>query len=101
MRIINELLGFLEYIILMFIPIVLGFAYFWMFHILKKFSKKIRYLYGSLIPIAVNVYYLVQLVNTIGQPFTFVVTAVSYFILSLAATLTYVVLAITVTSIKK
>lgn len=101
MRIIQELLSFLEYIILMLIPIVLGFAYFWVFHLLKKLSKKIRYLYGSIVPLAINGYYLVQLINNVGQPFSLIVTSFAYFILSLAGTLTYTIMAVTVTSIKK
>ncbi len=101
-RLISALFEYQEYIILVFIPVLFGFADFWLIFFAKHFIKVLKYSYGFILPFVINLYYLYGLIQaSLQSDFSATVSALAYFALSLSATFTYAILSISAHSFIK
>jgi len=101
-RFLREALLYKDYIILAILPFVLGFAYFWLIFILRRYIKFLSLALGSILPIAISAYFGYQLYTALqGNDIQVVWTIVAYLLLSLVGTFTYCALAIAAKALRK
>lgn len=99
--IIDMIVEFKEYILIALTAVFGGFAYFFVVFFAKKYVaqlKNMRYLYASVVLIVINVFYLIVSLQRLDAGMGAFAKAFAYLLLSLCATLIYMVLAVAVTA---
>jgi surface polysaccharide O-acyltransferase-like enzyme len=99
--IIEMIVEFRSDILVALFAVLGGFAYFFAIFFAKKYVsqfKNLRYLYASVPLIVINIFYLIVSIQQINEGMTEFAASFAFFILSLCATLIYIVLAVAVTA---
>ncbi|MBS3991906.1 MAG: hypothetical protein KGZ51_07505 [Erysipelothrix sp.] len=89
-----------EYILLFITPFAISFAFFVLMAILKKPFKKLRYWHGSLLFVGAGVYFASRL-NGLEPTSALFVNRFSFFLIVLAAFVSYSAFAITAHALRK
>lgn len=98
---IEMIVEFGSYILIALFAVLGGFAYFFVVYFAKKYIlqlKNLRYLYASVVLVVINIFYLIVAIQKINGGMADFATSGAYFILSLCATLVYIVLSVAVTA---
>lgn len=89
-----------EFIILFITPFAISFAFFVLMAILKKPFKKLRYWHGSLIFVGAVIYFASRL-NGLSPTSALFVNRFSFFLIVLAALVSYSAFSITAHALRK
>jgi hypothetical protein len=89
-----------EYIILFVTPFVISFAFFLLMAIFKRIFKKLRYWHGGLLFVAAGIYFAMRL-NGLSPTSALFVNRFSFFLIVLAAFVSYSAFAITAHALRK
>ena len=104
MSLIIELLKqYISYVLVALSAVLGGALYFFAIYYGKKYIKQlsnIRYLYASALLVVINVFYLIVSIQRLNQGMIPFARGFAYFLLSLSATIVYLVLAVAYTSNK-
>ncbi len=102
MSLIIELVKqYFSYVLIAVLAVSAGIAYFYAIYYAKKYLKQfsyIKYLHASALLIIINIFYLIVAIQRVNQGMVPVVRGLAFFLLSLSATIVYVVLAVAYTS---
>ncbi len=89
-----------EFIILFITPFAISFAFFVLMAVLKKPFKKLRYWHGSLIFVGAAIYFASRL-NGLSPTSALFVNRFSFFLIVLAALVSYIAFSITAHALRK
>lgn len=89
-----------EYILLFITPFAISFAFFILMAILKRIFKKLRYWHGALIFVGAGIYFASRL-NGLAPTSALFVNRFSFFLIVLAALVSYSAFSITAHALRK
>lgn len=99
--IVEMIVEFRSYILIALFAVLGGFAYFFAVFFAKKYIRQLRnmrYLHASVVLVVINIFYMIVSIQKVNAGMTEFATSAAYFILSLCATLVYIVLGVAVTA---
>jgi hypothetical protein len=97
---LRYIIAYQEYILLFATPFVISFAFFLLMAIFKRIYKKLHYWHGGLVFVVVGIYFAMRL-NGLEPTSAVFVNRFSFFLIVLAAFVSYSAFAITANALRK